>query len=448
MGITGIVDEVTDLLRHLIRNACVNDGTETSGEESRNVETLRSYLEPTGCDLESYEPIPGRESLVTRIEGSDPDAPSLMLMGHTDVVPANPDDWQRDPFGGELVDGIVWGRGAVDMLNLTASMAVAFRRLAEEGFSPRGDLVYFAVADEEAGGTWGAEWMVENEPDAVRADYAITELGGVRIPLDGDDRPVLPVAVAEKGAFWGQITVRGTSGHGSMPHRRDNALVTAAEVVRRLAEHRPRPRIDEAWRRFVEATGVDPSIQEQLLEPGSVAELIETLPDDALARFLHAATHTTITPTMIDAGVKSNVVPDRAVIDFDVRSLPGESVDDVRARMGEALGDLAGEVEIAFERGDVASSSPIDTPLWDVLQRHAAEMIPGARNVPAVLFGGTDSRHLRRLGTTSYGYGAYSDLIDFSTFTGMFHGPDERIDQESLRLSTELWIATARDLLT
>src|SRR2546422_4491890 len=163
--------EVTELLQQLIRNSCVNDGTEASGHESRSAGVLRSYLDGPGLELESYEPAPGRASLVARIEGRRRDAPSLLLMGHTDVVPANPDGWQRDPFGGELVDGVVWGRGAVDMLNLTASMAVAFRGLAESGFTPEGTLTYLAVADEEALGTYGAGWMVQNQLDAVKADY-------------------------------------------------------------------------------------------------------------------------------------------------------------------------------------------------------------------------------------------------------------------------------------
>src|SRR5712691_8833342 len=159
--------EATDLLRDLIRNACVNDGRIESGNETKSVDLLRGYLEGTGLDLERYEPQPGRESLVTRIEGTDPGAPSLLLMGHTDVVPVNPDGWSRDPFGAEIVDGFVWGRGAVDMLNLTASQAVAFRRLADSGFRPKGTLIYLAVADEEAQGVWGAHWLLDHERDAV-----------------------------------------------------------------------------------------------------------------------------------------------------------------------------------------------------------------------------------------------------------------------------------------
>jgi acetylornithine deacetylase/succinyl-diaminopimelate desuccinylase-like protein len=228
--------EVTDILQLLIRNQCVNDGTIASGAETRSVDLLAGYLAGAG-DHEIYEPQPGRQSLVVRMEGTDPDAPALLLMGHTDVVPVNPDGWSRDPFGAEVVDGFVWGRGAVDMLNLTASQAVAFRRLADSGFRPRGTLIFLAVADEEALGRWGADWLLQHERDAVYADYVLTEAGGFQIPTPAGPR--LPVVVGEKGTFWTKIRVKGTPGHGSQPFRTDNALVTAAEVVRRIADYRP-----------------------------------------------------------------------------------------------------------------------------------------------------------------------------------------------------------------
>ncbi len=171
--------QTVELLQTLIRNACVNDGTASSGQEVRNADALEAFLEPTGMTLQRYEPTPGRVSLVGRIEGSDPGAPSLCLMGHTDVVPVTPEGWSRDPFGGELVDGEVWGRGAVDMLNITSSMAVAVAELARRGFRPRGDLIYLAVADEESGSAHGAQWLADHVPDDIRADYVLTENGGL-----------------------------------------------------------------------------------------------------------------------------------------------------------------------------------------------------------------------------------------------------------------------------
>jgi acetylornithine deacetylase/succinyl-diaminopimelate desuccinylase-like protein len=440
-------DEVTDLLQHLIRNACVNDGTAESGHEGRSVDVLASYLEDAagGLDLETFEPLPGRSSLVARIEGRDPDAPSLLLMGHTDVVPANADGWQRDPFGGELVDGEVWGRGAVDMLNLTASMAVATRRLAATGWRPQGNLVYLAVADEEALGQHGAGWLVDHERDAVAADYVITESGGIPMPTATGVR--LPVIVGEKGSYWVRLTVKGTPGHASQPFRTDNALVKAAEVVRRLAEYRPRAVIHETWRRFVEGMGFPPEMTGQLLDADQLYELCQALPL-GLARQAHACTHTTFAPTVVHGGTKTNVIPDRVELEIDIRTLPAQTSEEVRDLLLDAIGpDLEPSVQITEFSNDPSSSSPIDTPLWDAISRVTAGMVPGSTTIPFLTVGATDARFFRRLGVPAYGFGLFSGRIDFERFGSMFHGDDERVDQESLRLSTEMWDALARDFL-
>ena len=443
-----LVDETTDLLQQLIRNAFVNDGTPASGQEQRSVDLLASYLEGSGADLQRFEAAPGRASLVAKLEGTDPAAPSLLLMGHTDVVPVNGDRWRRDPFGGELVDGVVWGRGAVDMLNETASQAVAFRRLAQEGFKPRGTLSYFAVADEEALGTYGAGWMVEHELDAVRADYVITESGGIAMPLPSTTPGAkLAVMVGEKGTYWCRIRVKGTPGHGSMPLRTDNALVKAAEVVRRIAEYRPETNIIDAWRAFVERADMPPELAEALLDPDKVRQFVDDFPDLGVARTVHAATHTTFAPTMMRAGIKTNVIPDTVDLEVDIRTLPGQREQDVLAMLDEALGDLAGSVEISAQSNDPATASPVDTPLWDSLQKVTEGLVPGSRNVPFIIVGATDSRFFRRAGMVAYGAGLFSDRMSFAEYSSMFHGDDERVDQESLRLATELWIGLAKDFL-
>jgi acetylornithine deacetylase/succinyl-diaminopimelate desuccinylase-like protein len=437
--------EVTDLLQHLIRNACVNDGTRGSGNETRSADLLAGYFEGSGVDVARYEPAPGRTSLVARIEGSRPGAPTLLLMGHTDVVPANAERWQRDPFGGELVDGDVWGRGAVDMLNLTASMAVATRRLAASGFRPEGTLVYLAVADEEAQGTWGADHMARHERDAVAADYVITESGG--IPVQGGDGAVrLPVLVGEKGSAWSTLRITGTPGHASQPYATDNALVTAARVVQRLADFRPETRIHDSWRRFLDGMGFPDEVTAPLLDPDTFLDALATLPM-GMARQFHACTHTTIAPTVVHGGTKTNVIPDRVDVQLDIRTLPGQTLAEVQGLLDEALGDLAGRVEMVQVHDDPATESPVDTPLWDSLSRISQAFYAGSHLVPLISVGATDARFFRRLGVPSYGFGMFSEKLTFEDYGRMFHGDDERVDVESLRLSTDLWEALARDLL-
>ncbi len=435
-----------ELLQQLIRNACVNDGRAGSGQEQRNAETLRAVLDGPGLDLQLYEPLPGRTSLVARMAGRRPGAPSLCLMGHTDVVPADPEGWRHDPFGGELVDGEIWGRGAVDMLNLTASMAVAVRLLADTGFRPDGDLVFLAVADEEALGSHGAGWLAEHVPDDIRVDYCVTEAGG--FPMRGGDGGLrLPVITGEKGTFWCTLTVRGTPGHGSQPLRTDNALVKAAEVVRRLAEHETPADIHGAWRRFIEGIGFPEELAGPLLDPDRIGPFCRELPFLGLARQAHACTHTTMAPTMMRAGTKINVIPDRVELELDIRTLPGWDRPDVEAMLDEALGDLAGDVEVAWTSTDPSTSSPTDTPLWDALERVAGHHYPGARCIPFLTVGATDARFFRRLGTVAYGFGLFSETMTFEDYSTMFHGIDERVDVASLGLSTDLWDGLARDLL-
>ena len=440
---TDSTDEIVELLRELIRNQCVNDGRVESGGEQRSVDVLEQYLGSTGLDLERYEPQPGRTSLVARIEGTDPTAPSLLLMGHTDVVPVNVDGWSRDPFGAEVADGFVWGRGAVDMLNITVSQAVAFRRLAESGFKPKGTLIYLAVADEEALGTWGAKWLVEHERDAVYADYVLTESGGYQMPSADGVR--LPVLTAEKGTFWSKLRIKGTPGHGSQPFRTDNALVTAAEVVRRISAYQPETRIHDVWRRFVEGMGYPDEIRKAFLDPDGLREALPELPL-GMSRLVHACTHTTFAPTVMHAGTKTNVIPDLVELEVDIRTLPGQTGEETRALLDEALGDLADRVEIE-SNDDPSTASPIDTPLWDTLARVTERLVEGSALVPFLMVGGTDNRFFRRAGSVGYGFALFSRRLSFEDYATMFHGNDERVDVESLDMSEQLWEAVAHDLL-
>ena len=437
--------ETTELLQTLIRNECVNDGRGESGQEVRNADVLEGVLEGSGLDLATYEPLPGRRSLLATIEGTDPQAPTLLLMGHTDVVPVSPDEWREDPFGGELIDGEVWGRGAIDMLNLTSSMAVAVRELARSGRRRRGTVKYLAVADEEAGGAHGAQWLTEQHWDAVAADYVITEFGGMPADLPTGRR--LVIATGEKGVAWRRLVVKGTPGHGSMPYGTDNAIITAAEVVRRLHEHQPRAMITDHWRRWVDALGLPDEYQDVLLDPDRVQEAFGLL-DEPTARFCHAVTHNTFSPNVLHGGTKTNVVPDRVELDLDVRTLPGVSSGDVDEMIAEMLGDLADRVEVhGVEGSREATQSPTDTPMYEILERRVQAAHPGTEVLPWLIVGATDAAFFRERGAVAYGAGLFSPQTSLNEFASRFHGHDERVDVESLGLSTRLWLDVVDDLL-
>ena len=439
-----LVEETTDLLQHLIRNECVNDGTVESGHEMKSVETLESYLRMPGVEMKRYEPSPGRGSLVLRIEGTDKNAKSLHLMGHLDVVPVTRSGWRNDPFGGELIDGEVWGRGAIDMLDVTASMAVAVKRLLASGFRPKGTLIYSAMADEEALGTWGAKWLTENAWDDVRCDYLVTEFGGARMPIGTGAK--LPIMTAEKGSQWTRLRVKGTPGHGSMPYRSDNALVKAAELITRIAKYKAPLHLQDLWKRFIE--GIDlPAVQRiALTTPATFDAALDRLPP-GVDRMMYAATRTTFSPNIAHAGAKINVIPDSADVDVDIRILPGDEGDGVRRMLRDAAGDLWKDVEIVAEGDNPATASPIDTPLWDALTKVTRSLIPNSTTVPFLVVGATDARYFRRKGVVSYGYGLMSEKIPFGEFAKLFHGNNERVDTGTLALMTPLWEGAVREMV-
>ncbi len=437
-------DQTVDLLQAMIRNACVNEGIEDSGHEQRNAQTLIDFFDGAGIDVETYEAAPGRTNLVARLEGHDPDAPSLCLNGHTDVVPVNAAGWREDPFAGELIDGEIWGRGAVDMLNLTASMAVTFRHLAATGFRPAGDLVFFGVADEEAGSAYGARWMAEHHPEVITTDYVLTENGGLH---GRGTTPTVNISTGEKGVAWRRLTFRGTPGHGSMPFKSDNALVKAAAAIERIAGYRPAPRLHELWRNVVNGLGLDDDTSDLLMDPAEVEAFVDALPKEMGAPFLYSCTHTTFSPNVTTSQTKTNVVPDTVTIDVDVRTMPGDSTDEVEAHLREALGDLADHVEIEILMDDPASISRIDTPLWDSMQKAVAKPFPETELSAGFGVGFTDARVHRELGATAYGAGLLSPSVSGADFASRFHGNDERIDVTSLGLTTQFWLDVVTDLL-
>lgn len=436
MTVDATVGEVAELLSQMVRNACVNDGT--SGSEARSAATLAAVLEAPGVELETFEPFPGRATLVARLPGTDPDAPSLAYVTHTDVVAASPEGWEHDPFAADLEDGVIWGRGAIDMLNLTSSMAVAFRRLAAEGFRPRGTLTYVATADEEAGGLKGAGWLLDHHPELAMADYVVTETGSPVV--HGAKGDCIPVAVLEKGMAWCKISVRGTPGHGSRPYRADNALVKAAQVVERVAAISPAPVIVPAWERFVHGTGLPPGLADPLAVDGEIGAIA----DPAAARRAHSCTRTTFSPNVAHGGTKTNVIPELVEVEVDVRTMPGIDAGGIEEMILAAIGPLGPEVSVSFFHDQPPTWSSAQTPLWEALEDVASGLTGGARLVPTVMTGCTDARFWRERNAVAYGFGLFSNAFTLDEHESMFHGRNERVDLESLRLSAQVWDSLPR----
>lgn len=447
-GESALTHQSIELMQQMIRNECVNDGSDDTGHETRNADTLRQVIEGPGLDSVTIEPVADRGSIIARIEGSDPAAPSLCLMGHTDVVPANPDGWRHDPFGGELIDGEIWGRGAVDMLNLTSSMAVAFRHLADTNFMPKGDLIFFGVADEEAGSEVGAKWFADNHWDSIGADYVLTESGGLH--LGDPEQPSIMMNVGEKGIQWRRIRVKGTPGHGSRPFRADNALVRAAAVVQKLAEYRPQPKFHELWRQQVMSFGFDDEMTSMLLDPAQITNYLEEFPLEGVASHFYSCTHATFSPNVVTVPheQKTNTIPDVIDIEVDIRTLPGETTEDVEAHLQAALGDLADQVEYEVIINHDSTMSPTTTPLWDSMANAVGRQFPTAELSPHLIVGFTDSRVYRKKGAVAYGAGLFSPSLDPISYADRFHGNDERIDVESMALTTQFFIDVAKDFLT
>ena len=425
-----------DLLQELIRNRCVNDGTPESGQEVRSVNTLADYLGEKGTVV---EPVPGRQSVVYRIPGSDPAAPALLLLPHLDVVPVNPSGWEVDPFAAEISDGFVWGRGAIDMLNITAAMVSLFREyLAGDRTPLPGDLILAAVADEEAAGFLGARHLVEEHPGLIEAPFVLTEVGYPALP--GKKGPLYPVTVGEKGPMWTRVRAHGTPGHGSAPFLSQNALAPVTAALSPLFGAESPVAISEEWESLVEAWGFERELAARLLDPDQIDGALSDLAvdDPLIARYFHAITHLTISPNVLRAGIKANMIPDYAEAEIDVRALPGmdrASVDEVLRKL---MGAPADELEFVPMADFPSIFSPRDNPLWQAIV-DAFEDHTGMRDLqPVITPATTDARFLRRRGSVAYGVGLYDDRISFPEFLSLFHGHNERVSIVSIEKTTDL----------
>jgi len=426
-------DEATELLRELIRLDTVNP----PGGETKAAELLLAYLEDAGVVCELYAQVPERANLVARLPGRG-DGKRLLLLGHTDTVLADPGEWSVDPWAGEVRDGCVWGRGALDMKGHVAANAVAIATLAREGFRPVGDLVMAATADEEVGTSdFGLSWLCREHPEAVRAEYCVNEGGGDRAVVNG--RAVYLCAVAEKASSPFLLRVHGRSGHASMPGIADNALVRAARLVARLGELEPERRLlPETEAFFAALTGETPRLDE-------LDRLVGEL-DASFAGMVEPMLSMTVSPTMIEASRKRNVVPAVCDVTCDCRLLPGQTQAEAEATIRAWLGEDG--YELGWIEGVGGSRSSPHTPLWSVIEEWVAREEPGAAVVPVVLPGFTDSHHLRQtFGTITYGFFPMRAMTA-ELAARLVHSADERIPVDDLELGTRFLIDLARRIGT
>jgi acetylornithine deacetylase/succinyl-diaminopimelate desuccinylase-like protein len=424
-------DEVTALLQALLRLDTVNP----PGNETRAAELLREYLAQSGVEAELYARVPERANLVARIRGGD--GPSLAFLCHTDTVLADPAEWARDPWSGDLVDGEIWGRGALDMKGQVAANAVAFASLAREGFSPTGDLLLIATADEEVGDDdgYGLVWLCNEHPEVARCDYAINEGGGDRLLLG--DVPVYICATAEKMSAPFTVRVHGRSGHASMPGIADNALVKSARYIEALGAYSPPRELIPEAKGFLEVVlGEAPTLDEALERAAALHPMLPALVEPLLAF--------TMSPTMIDASHQRNVIPARCEITVDCRLLPETTPADVEPLIRAALGN--GRYDLEFDEAVGGTRSPLDTPLWRALESFTEGIEPDARLAPIACPGFTDSHYLRAaFGTVAYGF--FPSRMDPEVATKLIHSADERVPVDDLELGLDMLWSTARFLL-
>ncbi|MBO0610552.1 M20/M25/M40 family metallo-hydrolase [Myceligenerans salitolerans] len=426
-------DEVVGICRDLIRFDTSNYGTGDGPGERAAAEYVMELLTEVGLAPEIFESEPGRASVVVRLEGRDPSRPALVLHGHLDVVPAAAGDWSVDPFAAEETEGLIWGRGAVDMKDMDAMILSVVRQMAREGRKPARDVVVAFFADEENGGRLGAGHMTGEHAELFEgATEAVSEVGGFSVDVGGHRAYLLQTA--EKSLSWMRLVADGRAGHGSQVNH-DNAVTALAEAVARIGRYAwpytPTPTVDALLRGVADLTGLPYDAARFTEDPGMVDDLVAAL--GPAAKFVGATVRNTSNPTQLEAGYKANVIPGSASAAVDVRLLPGHEAEGV-----ETLKELAGPgVRVEPIHQDVSLEVPFTGSLVDAMVDAISAEDPGASVLPYTLSGGTDNKWMSRLGITGYGFAPLRLPADLD-FAGMFHGVDERVPTDALKFGTRV----------
>jgi acetylornithine deacetylase/succinyl-diaminopimelate desuccinylase-like protein len=426
----------TEVLQRLVRFNTVNP----PGNERPAIEYLADYLTEAGLDVELLAPEPNRPNLVADLRGHE-DGPTLCYLGHVDTVLATPTEWEHDPWSGDVADGFLWGRGALDMKSQVAAEAVAAAELARSGWRPsRGHLKCVFVADEETGGELGAQWLTSTHPDKVRCDMLLNEGAGHSFPYSG--RRVYGVCCGEKGVFRFKLIARGVAGHASLPRTGDNALLKLGPALVKLAAAEPSLVVGDTTTELLRRMGEDAQ------DPGGALTHIEAS-EPVLARLvLEPMLGVTLTPTMAQASAKVNVIPSEAFIKVDCRVPPGLGEEAARARISEVLGDAMDGLEVEFTEMVVGNESSIDTPLMEAITGWVQESDPGAETVPVLLPGFSDSRWFRDAFPECVAYGFFPHRhMSLYEAAPLVHSANERIDIRDLGVAADFYTQVARQVL-
>lgn len=433
-----ITTEAIRYLQDLLRL----DTTNPPGNELPAAEYLAGVLSAEGYEPIVLEAAPQRGNLVTRFRG-DGSLPPLLLYTHTDVVPAEPAHWTHPPFAGEIADGFVWGRGALDMKSVAVMQLMTMLLLKRHNVALHRDVIFAATADEEIDSDVGADWLVTQHPDLVRAEYGLSEAGGHTLYLEG--KKFYPIMCAEKGTCWTKLRARGKPGHGSVPHA-DHAVLHLVRAIDRVMAQPLPLHLTATASTYVQRLarsvgGTTGLLLSAMLNPLLHDAALKAIPDRALADALHAILHNTVSPNQLRAGYKANVIPSEAEAILDGRMLPGFDVEsflaEVRPRLGEGI-------EIMIEHTSPPLEVSSDTPLFRLIEQQIARADPGAIAVPYMMAGATDAKLFAKLGTQCYGY-APLKLQPDTPFDGLVHGHDERVSVDAFAFGVKLLYETVCD---
>ncbi len=416
------------------------DTTNPPGNEINKALFLQKKFDKEGINSEIIESDKNRGNFILKIRGTSENAPSLLLLSHLDVVPARPDEWKYPPFSGHFDGKFIWGRGAIDCANITISESMGLIQALRDGFKPKGDIILAATADEELGGKFGVMWLLKNYPEKIKADFVLNEGIGVKLPIG--KKPQYLIQHAEKGTFWTRISYKGIPAHASVPDLGDNSILKITEIIMKIQKYKVPPKITPAFMDTIKNIKFNWFAKKLLGNKHTIGLALFLLKHwmPELASIIKAITRMTIAPTMLNAGSKENIIPEKTDLVLDIRTLPGQDRKYLNFHLKKALGVNLFE-KIIFK--PILDEPGTRTPPGDFLYQKIAEIMdeidPGAKLVPLLVPGNSDSKDFRYIGIPVYGFSPMQEdpEMPIQEALTLAHGINERISEKNLLLATE-----------